>query len=133
MIVPPSRRSIWPLLIRGAKKRCPRCGVARLFLSWYTLHEVCPHCGVALPFDRRGDTWAFMYVTTAMITGFFLVGLFIFRPAQTRPGQLLVLLAALVVIVGSLPMRKGIAIAIEYRFQARQPSADDDTEPRNEA
>lgn len=62
-----------------------------------------------------------MYVTTAMITGFFLVALFIFRPAQTRLGQFLVLIAALVVIVGSLPIRKGIAIAIEHHFQSKRP------------
>lgn len=61
-----------------------------------------------------------MYVTTAMITGFFIVALFFVRPAQTRVGQLVVLALALLVIVGSLPFRKGVAIAIERHFQMKQ-------------
>jgi len=63
---------------------------------------------------REGDTWAFMYISTAGITGVFVAVMLLVRPPQVWIGQLIVLPLALLLIGGSLPFRKGLAIAIDY-------------------
>lgn len=110
-------------LLRGLRKRCPRCGEGELFQGWHHLRERCPVC--ALPFEAgTGDTWFFMYMTTAGLTGALIVILFLIRPLVARLdhfwiGQVAVLLAALVVIGLSLPYRKGLAIALDYLVEGR--------------
>jgi uncharacterized protein (DUF983 family) len=110
--------SVPPLLAlrRGLRLRCPRCGEGPLFHGWNRLHERCPVCG--LVYERAtGDTWFFMYMTTAGLTGVLVVAMFLIRPRLVWVGQLVISAAALVLIVLSLPFRKGIAVALSYLVQ----------------
>ena len=103
-------------LRRGLRLRCPRCGEGRLFHGWNRLNESCPVCG--LIYEREnGDSWFFMYMTTAGLTGMLVVIMFLLRPRAIWLGQLAIAAAALVVIVASLPFRKGIAVALNYLIQ----------------
>jgi len=103
-------------LRRGLRLRCPRCGVGRLFHGWNRLNESCPACGLA--YERQpGDTWFFMYMTTAGLTGVLVVAMFLIRPRIVWLGQAAICAAALVLIVLSLPFRKGIAVAVLYLIQ----------------
>ncbi len=43
------------VLLRGAAKRCPRCGERRLFERWFTLVQRCPTCNLAL--ERSDGFW----------------------------------------------------------------------------
>jgi uncharacterized protein (DUF983 family) len=98
---------------RGLRGRCPRCGVGRLFSGWNRLRDFCPACG--LPFEPgSGDTWFFMYMTTAGLTGTLIVAMFLLRPRVVWMGQVAVLLAAFILIGLTLPLRKGLAVAIDY-------------------
>ncbi len=103
------RRVIW----RGMRKRCPRCGLGRLFTSWYTVAEQCPHCHLEYE-SRDGDTWAFMYVTTAGLTGVIIVGMLLFRPPTLWISQVVVTALAVGIVLLSMPYRKGVAIAIHF-------------------
>jgi uncharacterized protein (DUF983 family) len=101
--------------------RCPRCGEGRLFHGWNRLNEKCSACG--LVFERKtGDTWFFMYMTTAGLTGVLVVSMFLIRPRAVWMGQVVICAAALVVIVASLPFRKGIAVALNYLLD-REPGS----------
>jgi uncharacterized protein (DUF983 family) len=103
-------------LLRGLRGRCPRCGQAPLFAGWNRLHERCPVCGLA--FERRsGDTWFFMYMSTAGLTGSLVVIMFLIHPRVLWIGQVAVALAAIAVIGLSLPYRKGIAVALDYLIE----------------
>ena len=57
------------LLGRALRLRCPRCGEGKIFrrLLTYSEHTSCPRCG--LQYDPRGESLAFMYVSTAFLTG----------------------------------------------------------------
>lgn len=111
--MPRSRRSIVQVLSRGVRLRCPRCGEGALFASWNHLLETCPVCG--LEFERRlGDTWFFMYMSTAGLSGVLVVAMFLLRPRTVWVGQAVVCLAAVAIIGLSLPHRKGIAVALDY-------------------
>ena len=100
-------------LRRGACGRCPQCGKGRLFTG---LDHLVVQCGVcALPLRRReGDLFAFMYVSTGLVTAVFLIFMWFVTPANLRLGQVLVTLAALGLMVGTLRVRKGVAVALDY-------------------
>jgi uncharacterized protein (DUF983 family) len=97
---------------------CPRCGRAPLFQAWNHLHERCASCGLSFE-ARSGDTWFFMYMSTAGLTGSIVVLMFLLRPRVLWIGQVLVVLAAVVVIGLSLPLRKGFAVALDYLISRR--------------
>ncbi|HWN42429.1 MAG TPA: DUF983 domain-containing protein [Thermoanaerobaculia bacterium] len=107
------RPSFRTALVRGMRGRCPRCGKAPMFQGWNHLHERCAVCGLDIE-ARSGDTWFFMYMSTAGLTGTIVVIMFLLRPRVLWVGQLLVMVAAVLVIGVSLPLRKGVAIALDY-------------------
>ncbi len=98
---------------RGVRRRCPQCGESPLFRGWYTLAERCECCGLEIE-AYEGSSWAFMYITTAFLTGLFLLVLVFYRPAHALSWRIGLVIGALVVILGSLPRRKGIAVALDY-------------------
>ena len=98
---------------RGLRGRCPRCGEGELFQGWNHLRETCSVCGLRYE-PRTGDTWFFMYMTTAGMTGVLVVIMFLIRPKVLWIGQAVVMVAALVLMGLSLPLRKGVAVALDY-------------------
>lgn len=102
------------LLGHALRIRCPRCGKAPLFKGWDLLVERCAECGLVLG-AREPDTWFFMYMSTAGLTGFFLILLFLF-PAPSNPflARIFVTSVAVIAFVLSIPLRKSIALALEY-------------------
>jgi uncharacterized protein (DUF983 family) len=105
-------------LRRGFRQRCPRCGEGPLFASWNRLRESCPVCGLRFE-SHTGDTWFFMYMSTAGLTGVLVVCMFLLRPRIVWLGQIVVCAAALLVIGLTLPYRKGIAVALDYLVERR--------------
>ena len=89
-----------------------------MFQGWNHLHERCAVCGLDIE-ARSGDTWFFMYMTTAGLTGVLVVLMFLIRPAVVWAGQIAVAIAAVVVIGLSLPLRKGLAVALDYLVERR--------------
>ena len=45
-------------MVRGARRRCPRCGEGALFERWFSMHERCPSCDLTFE-ATSGDTWGF--------------------------------------------------------------------------
>ncbi len=64
-----------------------------------------------------------MYYSTAIFTGFIVIAMLLVRPANLWLGRFVVFLSAFVLIVLTLPYRKGLALAIDYLSERR-------TEPR---
>ena len=108
-----SESDILVALFRGLRKRCPQCGRGKMFERWYTLHERCSNC--ALEYETLdGNTWAFMYLSAALIIGVVVVGMFQLKPASIAVGQLVVAAVVVGTIGISLPYRKGVAVALNY-------------------
>jgi uncharacterized protein (DUF983 family) len=42
------------VLIRGARKRCPRCGERRIWNGWFGLKPVCPGCSLRFEKEEGG-------------------------------------------------------------------------------
>lgn len=57
------------VFLRGATRRCPRCGAGRLFKSWFKIHDRCPRCGLRLEREEGGFLGAMTlnYLFTAVV------------------------------------------------------------------
>ena len=106
------------ILARGIWGLCPQCGFGKLFSGWVQLAEECPVCGLKLA-PREGDTWAFMYISTAFITGLFVLLMLWVLPNNLWMGRVLVALGALAFFLLTWPARKGIALAFDYWVELR--------------
>ena len=72
----------------------------------------CPRCG--LRYDPRGESLAFMYVSTAFLTGVMLIVMLLMHPETVASGRMIVIPAALLLYLSTLPVRKALAIALNY-------------------
>jgi uncharacterized protein (DUF983 family) len=106
------------VLLRGLRRRCPRCGIGELFDSWYGLRPHCGDCGLDYA-KLAHDTWALIYVSTAALTGVVIVGVVFLRPFNIVVGRFVLALTAATLIVASLPFRKGMAVALNYFIESR--------------
>ena len=106
------------LFWRALRLRCPRCGEGRIFRRWWTYTEYrnCPNCGLA--YDPRGESLAFMYLSTAFITGLFFIVLLTVPPRNLLAYQVGLVSAALALYASTMPLRKSLAIALNY-FNSR--------------
>jgi uncharacterized protein (DUF983 family) len=102
------------LLGRALRLRCPRCGEGKIFrrLLTYREHTSCPRCG--LHYDPRGESLAFMYVSTAFLTGVMVIVMLLMHPESIASGRMVVIPIALALYVSTLPVRKALAIALNY-------------------
>ncbi len=107
------RPGLRQVIARGVRKRCPRCGRGRLFRAWYTLDDACRTCGLTYE-CYEGNTWAFMYLSTAFLTGLILAAMFLIKPDEIWMGRATVVSAAVMAIIASLPRRKAVAVALDY-------------------
>jgi uncharacterized protein (DUF983 family) len=56
-------------LLRGARRRCPRCGSGHLFVRWFTVKERCPRCRLRLQREEGGflGSMTINYAVTALV------------------------------------------------------------------
>ncbi len=94
--------------------KCPRCGIGPIFRRWwtYTEHRQCPRCG--LEYDPRGESLAFMYLSTAFLTGVLFIVLIAMPPKHLGTYRIGLVLGALALYGVTMPVRKGLAIALNY-------------------
>ncbi|GJQ26244.1 MAG: hypothetical protein HBSAPP02_12760 [Phycisphaerae bacterium] len=94
----------------GAPRRRPR------LLAWHhPVREYCLACD--LPLRRREpDTWLFMYVSMALITGLYLIAMLWVFPAPSRPwlGRSLIAASALCLYLVTAPVRKALSLGLDY-------------------
>ena len=112
MTARPSNRQ---LISRGLRMRCPRCGEGRIFRRWwtYTEYRECTRCG--LVYDQRGESLAFMYLSTAFLTGVMFIVLITWPPRGSLWTYRIGLVAGALTLYGvTMPVRKGLAIALNY-------------------
>jgi uncharacterized protein (DUF983 family) len=92
------------------------------------VRERCEVCGLELQ-AREPDTWLFMYVSTALITGVFIAGmLWVFPvPANKWAWRVIMGVVALAAFFGTAPLRKGVAIGLDYMVDMRDKDDQSDS------
>jgi uncharacterized protein (DUF983 family) len=109
------RSGVRDVLARALRQRCPACGGAPIFERRFVLVRECPSCGLEIR-SREPNTWFFMYVSTAAITGVFLLLYLFALPRGWRLARVLTFAAAAASFLGTMPLRKSLAIALDYLF-----------------
>lgn len=94
-----------------------------MFSGWYTLRERCSVCDLAFE-PTPGDTWGMTYIGTAFFTGIFILVVAIIRPPRSLLDKIIYIGVTLAFMIGTMPQRKGLAVAILYLV--RRPSVQED-------
>ena len=106
------------LLGRALRKLCPACGTAPIFERRFVVRRSCPGCGYELG-RRQDDTFFFMYASTAVLTGVFILAMFAYRPENPWLGRAVVAVSAVTLYGATHDVRKSLAFAIDYWFEQR--------------
>ncbi|MCU1426800.1 MAG: hypothetical protein JWL83_800 [Actinomycetia bacterium] len=111
------------MLLRGATRRCPRCGSGHLFRHWVSMVPDCPRCG--LHFEREAGYWAGALAVNLILVGGVFAITFVVVLALTIPNipvvPLLAILVPLMVIgpIFAYPFSKTMWVAIDRAFLQR--------------
>jgi uncharacterized protein (DUF983 family) len=112
-------------LIRGGRKRCPRCASRDGFQSWFQLKARCPRCGLRFEKEEGGFLGA-MALNYALAVGLWVVMLAVvlaFTVPDVPVAPLLV--ASVVVLVGAplwfYPRSKMTWAAVEFLVARSDP------------
>jgi uncharacterized protein (DUF983 family) len=100
-------------LIRGLRRRCPRCGVGPLFRRGIKTYERCSACDLQYQRDR-GDTWFFMIITDRIPILFGIAAVYFgFRP-QTPLAIVAFFCVIAVPVIATIRERQGMALVLDY-------------------
>lgn len=100
-------------LVRGWRKRCPRCGRGAMYSRWISTIDRCSDCGFV--FDRNdGAMWFFINLADRIVL-LVLIGAIYFGVHRSHPRAAVILFA----LVGSAfawttPNRWGACTALDY-------------------
>jgi uncharacterized protein (DUF983 family) len=114
----PSPPPLKLILLRGLKRRCPRCGVGPLFRRGIAAHERCSACGLLLQRDR-GDLWMFMIITDRLPIMALIIALYFGIRPSTVTATLVLFACAALPVIATISQRQGLALALDYYFRVR--------------
>ena len=83
-----------------------------MFCSWGQIYSDCPACGFSL-ITKEPDTWFFMYMSTAGMTGLFMI-IFFLVSQDSIAVRILVPAAAAFFFILTHPLRKSMAFAFDH-------------------
>ena len=111
--------STLPVLVRGLRGRCPKCGKGRLFVGALTITERCGHCGLDFGGHDAGDGPAFAVI---MVLGAGVVGLaYLVEISWAPPLWVHAALWTPVILGGAVLLLrplKGATVALQHRFRS---------------
>lgn len=109
------RRPWMRALVRGAAKRCPQCGVGRLFRGYTRTAPACETCGLDLTGHQADDAPPYV---TMLIVGHLMIPLALAVRQIFEPSLALQFMIWLPLILGAalfvLPISKGALVGIQW-------------------
>jgi len=114
-------------------KRCPHCGVGKIYARWATEVKQCPHCGLVYE-PTEGDTWAFTIVGDRIPVAAGIIVVYFELGSRLGPLSLFAVMAVLgALLLWTTPNRWGVGVALLYLQRTWWPDPLDelpDSEPR---
>jgi uncharacterized protein (DUF983 family) len=111
--------------LRGATRRCPRCGGGGLFERWFKIRTRCPRCGLRLEREEGGFLGAMTinYVVTAVVS---LIVMIVWLVLDLPDVQVLRLTIAAIVVTLIVPLlfwsfSKTIWAAVDFLVYRSDP------------
>ena len=110
-----TEREVRPALIRGWRRRCPRCGKGPMLKSYLTVRDSCPVCNETLSHHRADDGPAYL---TILIVGHLMAPAIIWAFTTFRPDPMVLASVFTVGCVGLslylLPRLKGAIVGLQW-------------------
>lgn len=100
-------------LLRGLRRRCPRCGEGELFRRWLEIHDRCSHCGLVYQPDH-GDIWLFLLITDRIPLLFGIAVVYFGFSMESWIAPVGFFFAMAVPLIATVRQRQGLAIALDY-------------------
>jgi uncharacterized protein (DUF983 family) len=113
------------VLLRGLRKRCPRCGERRIWESWFHLKPVCPVCSLRFEKEEGGflGAVAINYAVAFAVWGIVLIVTLAITVPEVPVPSLLIM--SVVTLVGTplwfYPRSKALWAAIEFLVARSEP------------
>jgi uncharacterized protein (DUF983 family) len=95
--------STFAVLLRGLRKRCPRCAERDTFVGWFRMRSACPRCGLRFAKEEGGFLGA-MTLNYVVAIGIWLVVLAIALVITVPNVPIVPLLAISAVVLIGLPL-----------------------------
>lgn len=116
------RATVFQLMTRALRLRCPHCGGGRIFASFFQLKPMCPTCGLRL---ERGESDYFVgaYLFNLMAVELILfvcVCTFVFFTWPTPPWDLITYVTGFLMLAGCLgcyPFAKTTWLAVDLALR----------------
>ncbi len=113
------------MLLRGARKRCPRCGGGRIFEGWFRLKTRCPRCDLRFEAEEGGFLGA-MTVNYGAAIGVWIVVMAVGIALTAPDVPVMPLLVASVIVLVAMPLwfyprSKAIWAAVEFLVARSDP------------
>jgi uncharacterized protein (DUF983 family) len=113
-----SDRPIFESMLRGAKLKCPACGVGALYRRYLKVSDTCPTCGEELFHHRADDAPPYF---TVVIVGHIVVALVLLVEMAYRPPlwvhAALWLPLTIILALVFLPPIKGALIGLQWALR----------------
>ena len=109
----PSATSYAVALERGIRRRCPHCGVGRLFSGWADPIERCANCGLVFE-PNQGDTWFFAIIGDRLPVALTIIVVYFNVASRSRTLGVISFVVTLLLLIWTTPNRWGAGIALHY-------------------
>jgi uncharacterized protein (DUF983 family) len=116
------RATVWQLMTRAMRLRCPHCGGPRIFASFFQLKATCPSCGLRL---ERGESdyfvgaYLFNLIAVELILFFCVCG-FVFFTWPDPPWDAITYVTGFLMLagcVGCYPFAKTTWLAVDLAIR----------------
>jgi uncharacterized protein (DUF983 family) len=108
-------RPVKPAMLRGWRRRCPKCGAGPLFRGYLKVRDACPVCGQELHHHRADDGPAYL---TILIVGHLLAPALMFTFVKFRPEPMVMItgftIGTVALSLFLLPRLKGALVGLQW-------------------
>ena len=109
------KRGVGQAMLRGARFRCPNCGIGPMFRAYLKVNDHCPNCAEALHHQRADDAPPYM---TIFVVGHVVIPLALIVERTWQPDYwvhaALWLPLSLITALSFLPVAKGALVGLQW-------------------
>ena len=110
-----NERPLRPAMLRGWRRRCPKCGAGPMLQGYLTVRDICPVCHEELHHHRADDGPAYF---TILIVGHLMAPIMLTAYTAYRPDPLVLgtalAIGAVALSLYLLPRLKGAMVALQW-------------------
>lgn len=110
-----AERPVKPAMLRGWRRRCPKCGAGPMFRGYLKVRDTCPVCGQELHHHRADDGPAYL---TILIVGHLLAPALMFTFVKFRPEPIVMItgftIGTVALSLYLLPRLKGALVGLQW-------------------